>query len=287
MGVHVSVCLFVCFIVCVCVFVGLIVCLSVCWFVSLSVCLPVSWSVSWFVCLSLGMSSRLYLGLSTCLPLRLTVCMSVCLLVCLYVCLSDSWLSGLKSWITFDGMKESWQFSGTFQLCRSNFWAGVSDQLASRVGPWAKNGLFLVNLSPPWVFILLGCDVPFVNLRTVAKKVIQCLCLSLYGWEGMCLSLCLFVLLPFCLCVCLFYCLFVCVYLGLSLGLSVCLFVCLFVRLFVRLLVSLSLGLSVCLSFWLLVCLSGLTLDGKKESWQFSGTFQGCNNFGNIPTLQK
>jgi len=40
------------------------------------------------------------------------------------------------------------KFSGPVQLLASNFWAGESDQPAQRLRPWAKNGLFLENLSP-------------------------------------------------------------------------------------------------------------------------------------------
>ncbi len=51
------------------------------------------------------------------------------------------------------------KFSGPVQLLTSNFWARVSDQPASRVRPWAENGLFLENLSPPSVFINLFLSV--------------------------------------------------------------------------------------------------------------------------------
>jgi hypothetical protein len=53
------------------------------------------------------------------------------------------------------------KFSGLVQLLTSNFWVGMSDQLASMVWPLAENRLFLENLSPPRVFVLQGYDIPF------------------------------------------------------------------------------------------------------------------------------
>jgi len=53
------------------------------------------------------------------------------------------------------------KFSGPVQFHTSNFWVGVSDQLASRVWPLAENSLIIENLSPHWVFVLQGCDIPF------------------------------------------------------------------------------------------------------------------------------
>jgi len=41
------------------------------------------------------------------------------------------------------------KFSGPVQLCTNNFWAEVSDQLASRIQSCAENSLFLEYLSSP------------------------------------------------------------------------------------------------------------------------------------------
>ena len=92
--------------------------------------------------------ARIWMGV------RVSVCLSVCLCVCVSVRikkLNNFW------WNERILMK----FSGPVQLLASNFWAGESDQPAQRLRPWAENGLFLENLSPPWVFVLLGCDIPF------------------------------------------------------------------------------------------------------------------------------
>jgi hypothetical protein len=62
------------------------------------------------------------------------------------------------------------KFSGPVQLLTSDFWVGVLDQQASRVA-LAKKCLFLENLSPPRVFVILGRDtLLFGNLRTRAKN---------------------------------------------------------------------------------------------------------------------
>jgi len=82
--------------------------------------------------------------------------------VCLSVCVSV-WIKKLKKRILM-------KFSGPVQLLTSNFLAGMYDQPASRVWFWAKNSLFLENLSPPWVFVLQWRDKPFGNLRTSVKK---------------------------------------------------------------------------------------------------------------------
>jgi hypothetical protein len=91
---------------------------------------------------------------------------------CIYLSVSVSvCLSGLKSGITFDGMKGYWwNFQDQSNSVQVIFGRGVSDQLASRVHPWAKNGMFLENLSNPWVFVLQGCDIPFGYLRPRARK---------------------------------------------------------------------------------------------------------------------
>jgi len=88
--------------------------------------------------------ARIWMGV------RVSVCVSVCVSV---------WIKKLNNfwWNERILMK----FSGPVQLLASNFWAGESDQPAQRLRPWAENGLFLENLSPPWVFVLLGCDIPF------------------------------------------------------------------------------------------------------------------------------
>ena len=62
------------------------------------------------------------------------------------------------------------KFSGLVQLLTSNYWVGVSDQLASTVWPLAENCLFLENLSPPRVLSYRGMTYLFGNLRTRAKK---------------------------------------------------------------------------------------------------------------------
>ncbi len=84
--------------------------------------------------------------------------MGVHVSVCLSVCLS----------VRIKKLNNFWwneriliKFSGPVQLLASNFWAGESDQPAQRLQPWAKNGLFLENLSPPWVFVIQACDIPF------------------------------------------------------------------------------------------------------------------------------
>jgi hypothetical protein len=63
------------------------------------------------------------------------------------------------------------KFSGPVQLCTSNFWVGASDQLPSRVQPWAINGLFLkkIYLLPEFLSYRGGTYL-FGNLRTRAKK---------------------------------------------------------------------------------------------------------------------
>jgi hypothetical protein len=78
-----------------------------------------------------------------------------------FVCLSDP-LSRLKSWITFGKMKERilMKILGPVLHCTSNFWVGITDQLASKLWPWAKNCLFLQNPSPPWVYVLQVHDIP-------------------------------------------------------------------------------------------------------------------------------
>jgi hypothetical protein len=62
------------------------------------------------------------------------------------------------------------KFSGLVQLLTSNFWVGMSDQLASTIWPLAENYLFLENLSPPRVLSYRGMTYLFGNLRTRAKK---------------------------------------------------------------------------------------------------------------------
>ncbi len=41
----------------------------------------------------------------------------------------------------------------------------------SMVQPWANNSLFLENLSPPWVFVLQGCDIFFEKSELVLEKI--------------------------------------------------------------------------------------------------------------------
>jgi hypothetical protein len=85
--------------------------------------------------------------------------------VCLSVCQSV-WITKLNNfWLN---KRILIKFSGPRTL-QVNFGQGCN-QLTSKVQPWAKNVLFLENLSPPWVFVLQGCDIYFGNLRTWAKK---------------------------------------------------------------------------------------------------------------------
>jgi len=45
------------------------------------------------------------------------------------------------------------KFSGSVQLCTSNFWARVLDQPAYRVQPMAQNSLFFFQILSPLVFL--------------------------------------------------------------------------------------------------------------------------------------
>jgi hypothetical protein len=53
------------------------------------------------------------------------------------------------------------KFSRPAQLCIRNFGAGASDQPASKVLPWAENGLFLENLSLPELLSYRGVTYLF------------------------------------------------------------------------------------------------------------------------------
>ncbi len=63
------------------------------------------------------------------------------------------------------------KFSELVQLRTGNFWAGMSDQLASRLQPWAKNGLFLENLSALVIDMAVG-QMP-VGLTVCRSKGVQ------------------------------------------------------------------------------------------------------------------
>jgi RNA recognition motif. (a.k.a. RRM, RBD, or RNP domain) len=66
------------------------------------------------------------------------------------------------------------KFLGPVQLCTSNFWVGVSDQLPSRVQPWAINGLFLkIYLLPS--FCLTGVGHTFLETLGPVACIIKLL----------------------------------------------------------------------------------------------------------------
>ncbi len=63
------------------------------------------------------------------------------------------------------------KFSGLVQLHTSNFWAGVSDQPASRIPPWAKTSLFFYKIYLlPEFLSYIGVTYLFENVRTGAKN---------------------------------------------------------------------------------------------------------------------
>jgi hypothetical protein len=66
-----------------------------------------------------------------------------------------------ESWLTFDGMTRPEIFRSSQTLNKE--FLGVGSRLASRQEPWAENGLFLQNLPLPWVLVLQGCHITFLN----------------------------------------------------------------------------------------------------------------------------
>jgi hypothetical protein len=70
---------------------------------------------------------------------RACICLCVCVSVCLFV-----WIKKLNKFWWYERILM--KFSGSVQLCTSNFWVAISDQPAPRVWPWVENGLRMDKL---------------------------------------------------------------------------------------------------------------------------------------------